>query len=112
MSTEKYILKNRKPSSLYENSKSYESLGIEHSYSQYNRLKISPYNEQRWEVPFEFGQKSASDGIEISRVDLESGSVAFKVTDKKNGATIFNTQVGPIIFEEMFMQVRFCTVKI
>ena len=59
-------------------------------------------------MPFEFGQKSASDESEISRVDLESGSVAFKVTDKKNGATIFNTQVGPIIFEEMFMQVRFC----
>ena len=105
LSNEKLVLKNRQTSSLYENSKTYDALEVDLAAS--NRLKISPFNEKRWEVPFEFGPMRSQEEIEIKRIDLESGSVAFKVIDKKSGVEIFDTQVGPIVFEEMFMQVSF-----
>ena len=110
LSNEKLVLKNRQTSSLYENSKIYDALEVDLAAS--NRLKISPFNEKRWEVPFEFGPMRSQEEIEIKRIDLESGSVAFKVIDKKSGVEIFDTQVGPIVFEEMFMQVSFFWIMV
>ena len=80
--------------------------------SKIARVTIKPADQARWEVPFDHPPIEPSNDIShTSSVELTQGdNFGFRVSSYVNSdvgsVDIFKTDVGPLVFEEMFMQIN------
>ena len=68
------------------------------------RFSIRPPNSERWEVPFDHPESSVNGPTEI--VADFTAPFGITVFDTVNGKSIFDSSIGPLIFEDQYMQIN------